>query len=118
MVRAQPDAAEHGIGDGIDQPDERPEQQREHAERDGARESDAFGEVERLVLDLCVSMTRTPADVPAELFAALEAYFSPEQIVELVTAISLENFRARFNRPFDVAAENVSEGAFCPLPER
>jgi alkylhydroperoxidase family enzyme len=87
--------------------------------RDLARfaESDAFDEAERLVLELCTTMSRTPADVPPELFEKLKARFSPEEIVELVTAISLENFRARFNRPFDVASENVSEGAFCPLPE-
>ena len=63
-------------------------------------------------------MTRPPADVPSELFKGLQKHFSPEQIVELTTAIALENFRARFNRPFDIASENVSQGAFCPLPER
>jgi alkylhydroperoxidase family enzyme len=82
------------------------------------RESAAFDEREKLVLDLCVAMTRTPADVSEELFRSLERHFSPRQIVELATAISLENFRARFNRPFDVQAEGHSQGAFCPLPER
>jgi alkylhydroperoxidase family enzyme len=82
------------------------------------RESPAFDDVERLALDLCVAMTRTPADVPEALFRSLEAHLSPAQIVELVTAIALENFRARFNRPFDVGAVGFSEGAFCPLPER
>jgi alkylhydroperoxidase family enzyme len=82
------------------------------------RESGAFTEVEKLVLDLAAATTRTPADVPEELFRALERHFSPPQIVELVTAIALENFRARFNRPFDVGAAGFSEGAFCPLPER
>ena len=37
--------------------------------------------------------------------------------VELSTAIALENYRARFGRPFEVATEDFSEGAFCPLPE-
>ena len=82
------------------------------------RESGCFSEAECLVLDLCTATTRTPADVPEELFRALETHFSSEEIVELVTAIALENFRARFNRPFDITSENVSEGAFCPLPER
>jgi alkylhydroperoxidase family enzyme len=82
------------------------------------RESPVFAEVERLVLDLCVAMTRTPADVPEALFRSLERHFSPAQLVELVTAVAMENFRARFNRPFDVAAGGFSEGAFCPLPER
>ena len=63
-------------------------------------------------------MTRTPADVPEELLRSLEQHFSPAAIVELTTAIALENFRARFNRPFGVVSEDVSEGAYCPLPER
>jgi len=82
------------------------------------RESDAFTEVEKLVLDLAVAMTRAPADVPPELFRQLEQHFTPSQLVELVTAIALENFRARFNRPFGVESAGFSEGAFCPLPER
>ena len=82
------------------------------------RESDAFTEVEKLVLDLAVATTRTPADVPEALFRQLERHFTPPQLVELVTAIALENFRARFNRPFAVEAAGFSEGAFCPLPER
>lgn len=82
------------------------------------RESGAFTEMERLVLDLAVAMTRTPADVPEKLLRDLERHLSPAQLVELVSAISLENYRARFNRPFDVAAAGFSEGAFCPLPER
>ena len=82
------------------------------------RDSTAFTEVEKLVLDLAVAMTRTPADVSAELFDDLRRHFSPPQLVELTTAIAQENFRARFNRPFDVGAVGFSEGAFCPLPER
>jgi alkylhydroperoxidase family enzyme len=82
------------------------------------RESSTFTEVEKLVLDLAVAMTRTPADVPEDLFASLRRHFSPPQLVELTTAIAQENFRARFNRPFDIGAIDVSEGAFCPLPER
>jgi alkylhydroperoxidase family enzyme len=82
------------------------------------RDDGAFNEVEELVLDLCVAMTRTPSDVPEELFRRLEGHFTPPQLVELVTAIALENFRARFNRPFAVEAAVMSKGAFCPLPER
>ena len=81
-------------------------------------ESGAFTKAEKGVLDLAVAMTRTPTDIPGELFRSLQHHFSPPQIVELVTAIALENFRARFNRPFDVDAAGFSEGAFCPLPER
>ena len=82
------------------------------------QQSPAFTEVERLVLDLAVAMTRTPSDVSQDLFSSLRQHFSPPQLVELTTAIAQENFRARFNRPFDVGAAGFSEGAFCPLPER
>ena len=63
-------------------------------------------------------MTRTPADVSDELFAALRRHFDDAQLVELSAAIAWENFRSRFNRPFDVGAQGFSSGAFCPLPER
>jgi 4-carboxymuconolactone decarboxylase len=82
------------------------------------RESDAFTEIEKLVLDLSAAMTRAPADVSEKLFRSLEHHFTPPKLVELVTAIALENFRARFNRPFAVEAAGFSEGAVCPLPER
>ena len=32
--------------------------------------------------------------------------------------IAWENFRARFNRGFDVANQGFSAGAYCALPER
>jgi alkylhydroperoxidase family enzyme len=82
------------------------------------RESGAFSEIEKLVLDLTVSTTRTPSDVSGELFRSLQQHFSAPQLVELVTAIAQENFRARFNRPFEVGSLGFSEAAFCPLPER
>jgi alkylhydroperoxidase family enzyme len=80
-------------------------------------ESPAFSHAEKLVLRLAVGMTRTPALVDDELFAALRREFSEPQLVELVTAIAWENYRARFNRAFAISAEGFSKGAFCPLPE-
>jgi alkylhydroperoxidase family enzyme len=82
------------------------------------RESDAFDEREKLVLDLAVAMTRTPADVPRPLMAALGAFFDETQLVELAAAIAWESYRARFNRAFDVRSVGYSEGAACALPER
>ena len=83
----------------------------------GFEESQAFEEREKLVLRLTVGMTRTPASVEDQLFAALRSEFSEPQLVELATAIAWENYRSRFNRAFGVLAEGFSEGAFCPLPE-
>lgn len=73
---------------------------------------------EKLVLRLTVALTRIPSNVSDELFSELRAEFSEPQLVELATAIAWENYRARFNRTFDIFAEGFSEGAFCPLPER
>lgn len=80
-------------------------------------ESDAFSATEKLVLRLAVALTRTPASVDDQLFAALRNELDEAQIVELATAISWENHRARFNRTFAIGAEGFSKGAFCPLPE-
>lgn len=77
-----------------------------------------FNKREKLVLRLVTSLTRTPADVPDELFAALRAEFSERELVELSSAIAWENYRARFNRAFAIEAEGFSKGHFCPLPER
>lgn len=77
-----------------------------------------FTETEKNVLRLAAALSRTPAEVPDELFAALQRDFSERQLVELTAAITWENLRARFNRAFRVEAEGFSHGRFCPLPER
>lgn len=77
-----------------------------------------FNEEEKLVLRLAVELTRTPAEVSDDFFAALRSRFSERELVELTAAIAWENYRARFNRTFAVEAEGFSEGKFCPLPER
>jgi alkylhydroperoxidase family enzyme len=71
-----------------------------------------------MVLDYAVCMTRIPTDVPEELFARLRDWVDDEQLVELTATIAQENFRARFNRPFEIGSMGFSEGAYCPLPER
>ena len=82
------------------------------------RESDAFSALEKAVLDYAVALSQTPADASDELVARLRVDLSDQQLVELTAAIAWENFRARFNRGFDVSAQGFSEGAICPLPER
>ena len=81
------------------------------------KESDAFSEVERLVVDYAVEMTKTPVDVSQALFDSLRAHFDEGQIVELTASIAWENHRARFNHALDIAAQGFSERAFCALPE-
>jgi alkylhydroperoxidase family enzyme len=82
------------------------------------KDSSAFSEVERLVLDYAVAMTETPVEVPDALFAALRARLDAQQIVELTAAIAWENYRARFDHAIGIGSQGFSEGAFCALPER
>ncbi len=80
--------------------------------------SSEFTAVEKLALRYAAAMTRTPVEVPDEMFAALREHFSESQLVELTSAIAWENYRARFDHAFGCEAEGYSEGAFCPLPEK
>jgi alkylhydroperoxidase family enzyme len=82
------------------------------------RESGEFGELERLVLDYATAMSRTPASVSDELFAALREHFDERQLVELTSVIALENMRARFNSAFEMTPAGFSEGMVCVAPER
>jgi AhpD family alkylhydroperoxidase len=82
------------------------------------RESDRFDETERLVLDYATAITATPSGVTDELFAALRARFDERQLVELTSAIAIENYRARFNWAFGVEPQGFVKGGACALPER
>ena len=97
--------------------------QREVTERDlaelaGYKTSSVFSEVEKLALRYAEAMTRTPADVPQDLYDAMSRHFDAKQLVELTSAIAWENYRSRFNRPFDVQSGGYSEGAACAVPVR
>ena len=80
--------------------------------------SPLFDETEKLVLAYAECMTRTPVDVPDQLFNNLRARFSPVELVELTHSIAWENFRARFNRALLVESDNLSEGSVCLIPRR
>ena len=80
--------------------------------------SDAFTPLEKRVLDYAVALTRTPAEVPDELFEDLRKHLDEPALVELTGAIAWENYRARFNCAFRIESQGFSEGAYCPLPER
>ena len=80
------------------------------------REATCFSELERLVIDYAEAMTKTPAEVTDELFAALREHLDEAQMVELTASIAWENWRARFNWAFDIGAAGFREGAACPVP--
>ncbi|MEE9254269.1 MAG: hypothetical protein V3U43_05005 [Pseudomonadales bacterium] len=82
------------------------------------RDSSAFDDLERRVLDYAEALTRTPAGPTDVMVDGLRNDLGEEGLVELTATIAWENFRARFNRGFDVESQGFSEGACCPIPER
>ena len=81
------------------------------------RESDAFNELERLVLDYAAAMSRTPAEVDGDLVARLREHFDDAQLVELTNVIAIENLRARVNHALGLEPQGFSDGAACVVPE-
>lgn len=80
--------------------------------------SEAFDEIERLVLRYATLMAQTHVAVPEEVVAALSRYLPETQIIELTSAIAWENYRARLNRALGVEAVGYSEGAVCAIPQK
>jgi alkylhydroperoxidase family enzyme len=70
-----------------------------------------FDRREKAVLRYAEAVTRTPADVPDNVFEEIRELFNTEQIVELTSAVALENFRARFN-----CALKIESDGLCTLP--
>jgi alkylhydroperoxidase family enzyme len=69
-----------------------------------------FNDTERLVIELADALTDTPSNVSDELYARLCNQFSEEQLMQLGGQIAFENYRARWNRLFDVESDNLYQG--------
>ena len=67
----------------------------------------SFNDTERLVIELADAMTDTPANVSDDLYARLRKQFSEEQLMQLGAQIAFENYRARWNRIFNVESDNL-----------
>ncbi|HUY44408.1 MAG TPA: carboxymuconolactone decarboxylase family protein [Streptosporangiaceae bacterium] len=80
------------------------------------RTSALFTDLDKLVLDYAVGMSRTPVHVPDTLFAELRSHFDDAQLVELTHLIAVENMRGRFNLALGIGAAGFSEGMVCALP--
>jgi AhpD family alkylhydroperoxidase len=78
--------------------------------------SPLFSELDKLVLDYATAMSRTPADVPGELFGRLRQHLDDVQIVELTHHIALENMRGRFNLALGIGSAGFSNGMVCAVP--
>lgn len=81
------------------------------------RDSRLLSSLDKLVIEYADHLTRTPVDIPDELFARLREHFDEPQLVELTSTIALENYRARFNWAFKIGSDGFSEGAYCVPPE-
>ena len=66
-----------------------------------------FNDTERLVIELADAMTDTPANISDELYTRLRNQFSEEQLMQLGGQIAFENYRARWNRIFNVDSDNL-----------
>jgi alkylhydroperoxidase family enzyme len=73
----------------------------------GEGKFDAFAPAEVALLRMADAMADTPSNVSDELYTELRRDFSEEQLIELAATAALENFRARYNRVFDVASDRL-----------
>jgi alkylhydroperoxidase family enzyme len=73
-----------------------------------------FSAPEQALLRLADALVGAPVNVNDELYAELHRDFSEEQLIELAADAAQENFRARWNRVFDVG----SDALYCPLPPK
>lgn len=72
----------------------------------------SFNDTERLVIELADAMSHTPANVSDDLYTRLRKQFSEEQLMQLGAQIAFENYRARWNRIFNVESDHL----YTPQP--
>lgn len=70
-----------------------------------------YDERERAALTLADAMSAGTVDVSDELYARLRTHFNDTQLVELAATAAMENFRARFNRVFQIEPNAL----YCPV---
>jgi alkylhydroperoxidase family enzyme len=75
-------------------------------------EFEKFPAPEQAVLRLADALAGAPASVCDELYSELRRHFSEEQLIELAADAAQENYRARWNRVFDVG----SDALYSELP--
>ena len=71
------------------------------------KESDSYSEEERAILDLAFASGRAPNESNEEHFKELNKYFSDEQIIDIVSVISMFGFLNRWNDTLGTKLEDV-----------
>jgi alkylhydroperoxidase family enzyme len=67
--------------------------------------ADGFAPPEAALLRMADQMAATPSNVSDELYTELRRHFSEEQLIELAASAAQENYRARYNRVFEVGSD-------------
>ena len=68
---------------------------------------DGFALAEAALLRMADALAETPSNVSDELYTELRKHFSEKQLMERAANAALENYRARFNRVFDVGSDGL-----------
>ncbi|HEU0210348.1 MAG TPA: hypothetical protein VFQ78_15400 [Candidatus Udaeobacter sp.] len=66
-----------------------------------------FNDIERLVIELADAMVTAPSNISDDLYARLRKQFTEEQLMQLSGHTAFENYRARWNRVFDVESDHI-----------
>lgn len=66
-----------------------------------------FPPPEEALLRMADALADTPSNVSDELYAELRRHFSEDQLIELAASAAQENFRARYNRVFNVGSDGL-----------
>jgi alkylhydroperoxidase family enzyme len=66
-----------------------------------------FNDAERLVIELADAMVTAPANISDDLYGRLSGQFGEEPLMQLAAQIAFENYRARWNRVFDVESDHI-----------
>jgi alkylhydroperoxidase family enzyme len=77
-------------------------------------EFEKFSAPEQALLHLADALAGAPVNVSDELYGELLRHFSEEQLIELAADAAQENFRARWNRVFDVGSDKL----YCEIPKK
>ncbi len=66
-----------------------------------------FAPSEAALLRMTDALADTPSNVSDELYAELRQHFTEDHLIELAASAAQENFRARFNRVFEVESDGL-----------
>jgi alkylhydroperoxidase family enzyme len=73
-----------------------------------------FPRAEQTLIRMADALSGAPANVSDELYAELRRHFTEEQLIELAADAAQENYRARWNRVFDVGSDVL----YCAIPQK